>query len=78
MSNFLCPVCGVDQIDSTQGYVEGCIHYGTTIGGEHEVEFGDGVWVDAVTDGVCWSYSQEAISKGECIHPKRWRLKKQQ
>ena len=78
MSNFNCKICGVDQIDSTQGYIEGCTHYPTMIGGDYEVEFGDGEWVDAVTDSVTWAYSHDSIASGNVIHPKRWRLKKEQ
>lgn len=78
MSNFACEQCGINQIDSTQGYIEGCSHFPAIIGGDYEVEFGDGQWVDAVTDGVTWAYSQDSISSGKIIHPKRWRLKKEQ
>ena len=28
MSSFFCPICGKAQIDTPQGYVGGCIHYG--------------------------------------------------
>ena len=77
MSNFNCTICGVPQIDSTQGYIEGCGHFTPTIGGDFEVEFGDGIWVDAVTDSVTWAYSHESIASGNVIHPKRWRLKKE-
>ena len=78
MSNFACEICGVTQVDSTQGYIEGCGHIPSTIGGDREVEFGDGGWVDAVTDGVNWAYSHESIAAGKVIHPKRWRLKREQ
>ena len=73
MSNFACEICGATQVDSTQGYIEGCVHYVSTIGGDHEVEFGDGEWVDAVTDGVTWAYSYESIAASLQRHPCRSR-----
>ena len=78
MSNFNCTICGVPQIDSTQGYIEGCGHFPSTVGGDYEVDFGDDIWVDAVIDGLTWAYSQDSIANGKVIHPKRWRLKKEQ
>jgi len=76
MSSFACEKCGVHQIDSPLGYVEGCVHYPPLQGLICLVSF-DGVTFDTTafhTSG--WYKSDEAEREGRSIHPISWKAKR--
>jgi len=45
MSNFKCPKCDIDNIDTEYGYISGCVHYPPDFNGKYNVE----VWVGSMT-----------------------------
>ena len=73
MSNIFCETCGITQVDSPAGYVEGCIHHPPHRPSVVQMDFGDG-WVDGAYDNGGFAYSRESAAQNKYVHPYRWKL----
>lgn len=75
MSNFACEHCGVVQVDSPRGYMEGCHHHPPEDQRITVLDYGAGEFTDIGfyhRPHGAWYRSLESMHQFISVHPVRW------